>query len=61
MAITCPNRQREHLRVVDMTAEDWAEIAQVYSELQDTQEAEASHAEPKEVERSMEGFQENQE
>ena len=61
LAITCPNRQREHLRVMDMTAEDWAEIAQVYSELQDTQEIEANHAEPKEVERSAEGFQENQE
>ena len=44
-----------------MTTEDWAEIAQVYSELQDTQEVEANHTEPKEVDRSMEGFQENQE
>ena len=44
-----------------MTTEDWAEIAQVYSLLQDSQEMEANQVEPKEVERSMEGFQENQE
>ena len=61
LAITCPNCQREHLCVADMTTEDWAEIAQVYSLLQDSQEMEANQVEPKEVERSMEGFQENQE
>jgi Zinc knuckle len=37
----CPNRQREHLRVMDMTAEDWAEIAEAHAAFQDLQSASA--------------------
>jgi hypothetical protein len=37
LTATCPSRQRQHLRLVDMTEEDFAEIAEVFAAYQDTQ------------------------
>ncbi|KAF5364891.1 hypothetical protein D9758_008102 [Tetrapyrgos nigripes] len=35
----CPDRQREHVRVVDMSVDDWQEIAEAYAAFHDFQAA----------------------
>jgi hypothetical protein len=45
---TCPSRQKEHLRVADMTIEDMAEIAEVYAAYQDSQNLPAAGEEVEE-------------
>ncbi|KAF5371745.1 hypothetical protein D9758_003352 [Tetrapyrgos nigripes] len=38
----CPDRQREHFRIVDMSVDDWQEIAEAYAAFQDFQAAPAN-------------------
>ncbi|KAF5330111.1 hypothetical protein D9758_018135 [Tetrapyrgos nigripes] len=35
----CPDHQREHVRVIDMSIDDWQEIAEAYAAFQDFQAA----------------------